>query len=409
LEQKVPEFGADSITEGTIMEWKKNPGDPVAKGDVLVVIETDKVTVEVNAAESGTVKEHLVKIDDTVEVGVPLVKLVVGEVSAGSSVAASSPSTDTPAAAPSAPATTTSDGLPPLVTGFGALRSGFLRAAALRENPGLATAAVAPPAPTATPVAPTAPKPAATAAAPKTTAATATGRGDRRVPMSFVRQLVAKRLKDAQNTAALLTTFQEVDMTAVLEVRSKYKELFGKTHGAPLGFLSIFAKASCVALSELPGVNGIFDEKNNEIVYRDFADISVPIPTPRGIVSCTLGNAESMSIKGMECEISRLMAKARQDELTPQDMLPPTFGIVDSGSAGGWFGTQVINPPMSAVMGTNAVKKRPAVVGGKVVARPMMNISLTYDHRLIDGREAVTFLVSVRDKVEDPVRLLLDL
>mmetsp|Transcript_127507 Transcript_127507/g.207708 ORF Transcript_127507/g.207708 Transcript_127507/m.207708 type:complete len:484 (+) Transcript_127507:83-1534(+) len=403
FEQKVPEFGAESITEGTIMEWKKNPGDPVAKGDVLVVIETDKVTVEVNAAEAGTVKEHLVKVDDTVEVGVPLVKIAVGEVSSSSAAESSAP---TAAPAPSAPVAT-SDGLPLVVTGFGALKSGFLRAAALRRNPALAPTAAA-----AEPTAPIASKPTAAtpvAPAPKATPVAAIGRGDRRVPMSFVRQLVAKRLKDAQNTAALLTTFQEVDMTAVLEVRSKYKELFGKTHGAPLGFLSIFAKASCVALAELPGVNGIFDEKNNEIVYRDFADINLPIPTPRGIVSCTLRNAESMSIKDMECEISRLMAKARRDELTPEDMLPPTFGIVDSGSAGGWFGTQIINPPMSAVMGTNAVKKRPAVVGGKVVARPMMNISLTYDHRLIDGREAVTFLVSVRDKVEDPVRLLLDL
>jgi len=227
--------------------------------------------------------------------------------------------------------------------------------------------------------------------------------------MSFVRKRVTQRLKDAQNTAALLTTFQEVDMSAALEARSKYKDLFSKKHGAPLGLLSVFVKASACALLEEPGVNGWIDDGTNETIYREYCDISIPIPSPRGPVSCVVRDAQAMSIRDVEYTIAGFVERAAKDELAVDDMSGATFGITDTGVAGGMLGTSIINPPQSAIMGTNAITRRPAVVGGKVMARPMMYLALTYDHRLIDGREAVTFLCSVRDKMEDPARMLLDL
>mmetsp|Transcript_7394 Transcript_7394/g.12848 ORF Transcript_7394/g.12848 Transcript_7394/m.12848 type:complete len:297 (+) Transcript_7394:44-934(+) len=237
----------------------------------------------------------------------------------------------------------------------------------------------------------------------------AEGCTERRVPVSFVRQRVMKRLKETQNTAALLSTFQEVDMTAALKLRSKYKEIFQKLHGSHLGILSLIVKASCLTLAEVPGVNAIIDDGTKETVSREYVDISIPIPSPRGIISCTLKDAQSMSIRDMEHEIAGLSDRASRDELSIDDLSHSTFGIVDAGIAGGMLGTGIINFPQSASMGTNAVKKRVAVVDGKVEARPIMFTSLTYDHRLVDGREAVTFLCGVRDKLEDPARMLLDL
>jgi len=229
------------------------------------------------------------------------------------------------------------------------------------------------------------------------------------VPISFVRQRVMQRLKETQNTAALLSTFQEIDMTAAITLRSKYKDSFVKLHGSQLGMLSMITKASCLALSEVPGVNSMIDDSKKETVWRDYVDMSVPIPSPRGIISCTLRDAQDMSIRDLEHEIAGLTEKAGRDELAVDDVSVPTFGIVDGGIAGSMLGTGMINYPQSASMGTNAITKRAVAVGGKVVARPVMYVSLTYDHRLIDGREAVTFLCSVRDKLEDPARMLLDL
>lgn len=391
VEEKVPGFGAESITEGTILEIKKASGDGVTKGEVICIIETDKVTVEVNAAESGTVQEVLAKVDDTVEVGASLLKIVVGDAPAAGAAAPAAAAPAAASAAAPAPAAVLSEP----ATGF---RAGLLRAKAIREGKLPAASSPAPAesaAPSPSPQTPEIPA--------------ATGRGDRRVPMSLVRKLVATRLKDTQTTAALLSTFQEVDMSAALALCSKYKDLFEKTHGTQLGFLSLFVKASAAALEELPGVNAVIDDGTSEIVYRDYSDVSVPIPSPRGIVSCTIQNANEKSLKDVELEIADLMTKARSDSLTLDDMVTPTFGITDTGSAGGMLGTAVISPPMSAIMGTNAVTQRAAIVNGKVMARPYMYLSLTYDHRLVDGREGVTFLVSVRDKMEDPVRMFLDL
>lgn len=198
-------------------------------------------------------------------------------------------------------------------------------------------------------------------------------------------------------------------MSAALGIRSKYQESFAKKHGVDLGLLSLFAKATASALEEVPGVNGVIDDEKKETVYRDNANISLPIPTPRGPISCVIPCVSTMSIVDIECAIQGLRAKALKDELAVEDMMGATFGIVDAGVSGGMMGTGMINPPQSAVLGTNAVTKRAVAVGGKVVARPVMYLSLTYDHRLIDGREAVTFLCAVRDKMEDPSRLLLDL
>jgi len=393
------------------MEWKKKVGDFVAQGEILALIETDKVTIEVTAETQGTIKEIIAAADSNVEVGQPLVSIEAGgeapaqaeqgkEVKKEEDVKKAEPATAKTASAPSQGHEASQ---------MVGLRATFARLARQRQGlpePEGESKSAAPAAPSAA-----APAPAAAKSGAKAPAAVSVGGGrtERRVPISPLRQRVVQRLKDSQNTAALLTTFQEADMSATLELRSKYQDLFKKRHGAPLGYLSVFAKASASALLEEPSVNAFIDDATNEIVYRSQVDLSVPIPTLRGPVSCVLRNVESKTIFELEHEIAKLMEKARKDQLTPDDMTAPTFGIVDTGSVGGMLGTGFINPPTSAVLGTNAVTKRAAAVKGKVLARPMMYLSLTYDHRLIDGREAVTFLCSVRDKVEDPSRLLLGL
>lgn len=254
-----------------------------------------------------------------------------------------------------------------------------------------------------------APKAAAPAGSAPAAVSVAEGCIERRVPVSFVRQRVMKRLKETQNTVAQLSTFQEVDMTAALKLRAKYKDMFLKLHGSQLGLLSLIAKATCLAIAEVPGVNAIIDDGTKETVSRDYVDISIPIPSPRGIIACTLKDAQSMTIRDLEHEIAALSDRAARDELSVADLSTSTFGIVDTGIAGSMLGTGIINYPQSASMGTNSVKRRPTVVDGKIEARPIMYTALNYDHRLIDGREAVTFLCSVRDKLEDPSRMLLDL
>mmetsp|Transcript_167944 Transcript_167944/g.534117 ORF Transcript_167944/g.534117 Transcript_167944/m.534117 type:complete len:385 (+) Transcript_167944:922-2076(+) len=363
------------------------------RGEILALIETDKVSVEVLAEASGVLTEILAKADDSVEVGTLLAKIQTG---AGGAVAAAAP-----VAAPAASADVAAPAEAVDVSGLTGIRAGLARAHAARHGepmPGAAAPAAA------------APKPSAVAAvpAPVVAAEGAPGRTERRVPMSAVRRRVAQRLKESQNALALITTFQEADLTESIKLREKHKDLFQKTHGAQLGVLSFFIKACATGLMDIPGVNGVIDDATSEIVYRDFVDISVPIPSPRGPVTCTLRNCESMSIRDIERGLAGLMEKARKDQLAVEDMSEASFGIVDSGSAGGMLGTCFINPPASATLGTNAVKKRATVVDGKVVSREMMYLSLTYDHRLVDGREAATFLGSVRDKLEDPSRMLLD-
>ncbi|GMH89694.1 hypothetical protein TL16_g11535, partial [Triparma laevis f. inornata] len=365
----------DSITEGTIVDIPAPPGTYVNEDDVVVVLETDKVSVDVRATEAGIVTEIHGEMDDVVEVGDDLYKI------------------DTDAAAPEGGAAH-KDEAPPAA-----------------EAPSVAAAASAPPAAAAPP----APKAAAPPIAPPTPKGvgsregTITIRRERksRVKMSRMRQRVAVRLKEAQNTAAMLTTFQEVDMGALMELRSKYKEEFEKKQGIKLGFMSAFVKASTAALQEFPAINGYIDDESKEIVYRDYCDISVAVASPGGLVVPVLRNTEDMSFADVEKTIAMYGQKARDGQMALEDMAGGTFTISNGGVFGSLMGTPIINPPQSAILGMHATKMRPMVVDGVIVPRPMMYLALTYDHRLIDGREGVTFLKSIADKIADPGRLLL--
>mmetsp|Transcript_54884 Transcript_54884/g.128352 ORF Transcript_54884/g.128352 Transcript_54884/m.128352 type:complete len:514 (+) Transcript_54884:53-1594(+) len=351
VEVQTPDFGSESIVEGTIQGWKVQVGEAVAKGTVLCEIETDKVTVDVTAPDNGAVTEIFMKQDETAKVGDVMCKFAVG-------------------AAPAASA------------------------------PGPAVAAA--PAPKAAP----APAP-APAAAPVTAA---TGRGETTVKMTRMRQAIARRLKDAQNTTAMLTTFQEVDMSAIMTMRKEYKDLFEQQHGVKLGFMSAFCKASAFALQQIPAVNAVIDDQKQEIVYRDYIDISVAVASPRGLVVPVVRNVEGMSLNDIEKAIGDLALKAKKEELTLDDMTGGTFTISNGGIFGSMMGTPIINPPQSAILGMHATKQRPVVLkNGEIAARPIMYLALTYDHRMVDGREAVTFLCTVRDQIEDPRRLLLAL
>jgi len=234
-------------------------------------------------------------------------------------------------------------------------------------------------------------------------------RGERRVKMNRMRLRIAQRLKDAQNTCAMLTTFNELDMSGILTMRKEYKDLFEKTHDQKLGFMSAFIKAAACGLVNEPAINGVIDDATNEIVYRDFVDVSFAAATPKGLVVPVIRNAESMSLLEIERELARLAGLARAGQLSVEDMEGGTFTISNGGVFGSLFGTPIINPPQSAILGMHGTFDRPVAINGKVEIRPMMYIALTYDHRMIDGREAVTFLKGIKQKVEDPRRLLLDL
>lgn len=368
---KTPEFGAESITEGTLMAWQKKVGDFCAKGEVLVAIETDKVSIEVKAAEDGVLSEILVQADNTVQVGQPLGSLTPG--------AAPAKSAEAPKAAAAAPA----------------------------AKPAAAPAAAPVAAPK--PAAAAAPKPAAAAPAAAAPAVAAGERPERRVKMTRMRLSIARRLKEAQNTTAMLTTFQEVDMTELMELRKQYKDVFEQAHGVKLGFMSAFVKASAFALQQIPSVNAVIDDATNEIIYRDFIDMSVAVASPRGLVVPVVRNVQNMSLFKVEAEILRLAMMAKKEELTLDDMAGGTFTISNGGTFGSMLGTPIINIPQSAILGMHATKLRPVVLkNGEIAARPVMYLALTYDHRLVDGREAVTFLCTVRDQIEDPRRLILE-
>lgn len=383
---EVPTMG-DSITEGVVVDLPVAPGDFVQADDVVVILETDKVSVDVRAPEAGAIVEILGEIDDVVEVGSALFRM-------DTDAAGPEGGTDEPAApAEEAPAPPAAEAAAPAP------------AAAATPPPPAAAAAPTPP-PKAAKAAPAAP------AAPEFASATAFlgQRTERRTKMSRMRQRVAARLKDAQNTAAMLTTFQEVDMGNLMEMRKKYKDAFIDKHGVKLGFMSAFVKASTAALQELPAVNAYIDEESKEIVYREYCDVSVAVASPGGLVVPVLRNTETMSFADVERTIAMYGQKARDGTLALDDMSGGTFTISNGGVFGSLMGTPIINPPQSAILGMHATKMR-AVVNekGEVVARPMMYLALTYDHRLIDGREGVTFLKSIAEKIADPSRLVLDL
>ncbi|CAJ1942994.1 unnamed protein product [Cylindrotheca closterium] len=377
----VPTMG-DSITEGTIVDMPVAPGDYVQPDDVVVILETDKVSVDVRAPEGGALVEIFGEIDDVVEVGSNLFRL------------------DTDADAPEveeAAPIKEEDTLTPM--------SGA-------ETPAEPTPAPPPPKtpPTPADAAYTAPPKAPKVAPPQPETPAFMGqRTERRTKMSRMRQRIATRLKDAQNTAAMLTTFQECDMGALMEMRKKHQDAFTAKHGIKLGFMSAFVQAATAALQEVPVVNAYIDDETKEVVYREYCDISVAVASPNGLVVPVLRNTENMSFADVEHNIAMYAEKAKEGTLGLDDMAGGTFTISNGGVFGSLMGTPIINPPQSAVLGMHATKMRATVnEKGEVVARPMMYLALTYDHRLIDGREGVTFLRSIAEKISDPTKMLLE-
>ena len=405
-EVKVPVLG-ESITEATLGQWLKKPGEAVAIDEPIASLETDKVAIEVPSPVAGIMGTYAVEEGATVNVGA-----VIGSIDAGNSAPASAPA---PVAAAIAPAITTtaapmsvaqvenndlplSPSVRRLVLELGIDPSkikGTGKDGRLTKEDVVAAAKGAP-TPSTDVAALAAPAPAA-----------AHARQEERVKMTRLRQTIAKRLKSAQDTAALLTTFNDVDMSAVMEARATYKDLFEKKHGVRLGFMGFFTKAVALAARDLASVNAQID--GDEIVYHNYLDVSVAVSAPNGLVVPVIRNADSMSFAQIEKAIGDFGAKAKAGTLTLDDMSGGTFTISNGGVFGSLMSTPIINPPQSAVLGLHRIEDRAVVRDWQVVVRPMMYLALSYDHRLIDGREAVTFLKIVKEAIEDPTRLLIDL
>ncbi|MCL4672973.1 MAG: 2-oxoglutarate dehydrogenase complex dihydrolipoyllysine-residue succinyltransferase [Sphingomonadaceae bacterium] len=400
-EVKVPVLG-ESVTEGTIGEWLKQPGEAVAIDEPIVSLETDKVAVEVPSPIAGVLSEHRAAVGDTVAVGAVIAVVEDGVAAAGPApVEAREAPAPAAEAAPAADAATLSPAVRRAVLEHGVDPStikGSGKDGRLTKEDVLAAAKAKE----------AAPAPAATApASPAAPAASTGGRNVERVKMTRMRQTIAKRLKSAQDNAALLTTFNDVDMTAVIEAREKYKDLFAKKHDIKLGFMGFFAKASCLALKDVPAVNAYIE--GDEIVYHDYVDISVAVSAPNGLVVPVVRDAQAKSFARIEKDIADFGARAREGTLTMEDMSGGTFTISNGGVFGSLMSTPIINPPQSAVLGLHRIEDRPVVRNGEIVIRPMMYIALSYDHRLIDGREAVTALKIIKEAIEDPTRMLIDL
>ncbi|MGQ7818571.1 2-oxoglutarate dehydrogenase complex dihydrolipoyllysine-residue succinyltransferase [Metapseudomonas furukawaii] len=405
IEIKAPTF-PESVADGTVATWHKKPGDAVKRDELIVDIETDKVVMEVLAEADGVLAEIVKNEGDTVLSGELLGKLNAG-------AAAAAPAAAAPAAAPAAqaaaPAAAADDAIlspaarklaeengidPNSIAGTGkggrVTKEDVVAAVEAKKN--------APAAPAAKPAAPAAEAPVFAAG----------DRVEKRVPMTRLRAKVAERLVEAQSTMAMLTTFNEVDMTEVMALRSKYKDLFEKTHnGVRLGFMSFFVKASVEALKRFPAVNASID--GNDIVYHGYQDIGVAVSSDRGLVVPVLRNAELMSLAEVESGIATFGKKAREGKLSIDEMTGGTFTITNGGTFGSMMSTPIVNPPQAAILGMHNIIQRPMAINGQVVIRPMMYLALSYDHRLIDGKEAVSFLVTIKNLLEDPARLLLDI
>ncbi|MFC7499239.1 2-oxoglutarate dehydrogenase complex dihydrolipoyllysine-residue succinyltransferase [Enterovirga sp. GCM10030262] len=409
----VPTLG-ESITEATLGQWLKQPGDAVKADEPIASLETDKVAVEVPSPVAGTMSKQVVAEGDTVNVGALIARIEEGAgapAKAPAEAGAVNPAGpgETPApkddeTAPHAEGEAGSLTLSPAVRrvvlehGLDPSRiKGTGKDGRLTKDDVLAAAQAekAPPAPAAAP-APEQAKPAVVGE-----------RREERVRMTRLRQTIAKRLKEAQNTAALLTTFNDVDMSAVMEARSRYKDLFEKKHGIRLGFMGFFVKAAALAARDVPSVNASIE--GDEIVYRDYLDVSVAVSAPNGLVVPVIRDAQALSFAEIEKTIADFGKRAKDGTLTMEDMKGGTFTISNGGVFGSLLSTPIINPPQSAVLGMHRIEERPVVKDGQIVARPMMYLALSYDHRLVDGREAVTFLVRMKEALEDPTRLLIDL
>jgi 2-oxoglutarate dehydrogenase E2 component (dihydrolipoamide succinyltransferase) len=445
---EVPALG-ESITEGTLAQWLKKPGEAVAADEPIASLETDKVSVEVPSPIAGVLTEQLVQEGDTVAVGVVIARV---DEKATASAAPSAPSpaqsaaagTTNPAGAGETPLlrgdehapepahadaadedhiTTLSPAVrravleyhvdPSKIQGTGKdgrlTKDDVIAAAQGSSSPAKAGAqtpqakAPAPQQPVVTPAE-------AEAQQEEELGSRTHGNDERReerVKMTRLRQTIARRLKEAQNTAAMLTTFNDVDMSAVIEARSRYKDLFEKKHGIRLGFMGFFVKACALAAKDVPSVNASLE--GEEIIYHDYLDVSVAVSAPKGLVVPVVRNADRMTFAEIEKTIAAYGKKAKEGTLTVDEMQGGTFTISNGGVFGSLLSTPIINPPQSAVLGMHRIEERPVVKDGQIVARPMMYLALSYDHRLIDGREAVTFLVRVKEAIEDPTRLLIDL
>lgn len=412
VDVKVPVL-AESIPDATLLDWKKSPGEAVARDEILLELETDKVVLEVPAPQAGVLSEVLKNSGD-----IALSQEVLARIDTEGAAAAGAKPTDggsEPAAAPTpapAPAEGSASGAlspavqrlveehkldPSAITGTGKdgrlIKGDVLAYLDANKNKKPALAAVSETRATPAP----APAPAPTPSAGE--------RGERREPMSRLRMRIAERLVQAQQTAAILTTFNEVDMEPVMELRKRYKEQFEKTHGVRLGFMSFFAKAAVQALQRFPTVNAYIE--GNEIVFHDYQDIGVAVGSPRGLVVPILRNVAQMSFADIEATITDFGTKARDGALTVEDMTGGTFTISNGGVFGSMLSTPILNPPQSAILGMHKTQPRPVVVDGEIVIRPMMYLALSYDHRIVDGREAVLFLVAIKEAIEDPARLLL--
>ncbi len=404
IEIKAPSF-PESVADGTVATWHKKPGEAVKRDDLIVDIETDKVVLEVLAEADGVLGAIVANEGDTV-----LSNQVLGSIEEGGAAAAPAAAAAAPAAAAAAPA---AEGEDDPVAAPAARKlaeenginiasvAGTGKGGRVTKEDVVAAVAAKKAAPAAAPAKAAAPS----AAAPVFAAG---DRIEKRVPMTRVRATVAKRLVEAQSNMAMLTTFNEVDMTEVMALRSKYKDLFEKSHnGVRLGFMSFFVKAATEALKRFPAVNASID--GGDIVYHGYADIGVAVSSDRGLVVPVLRNAELMSLAEIEGGIATFGKKARDGKLSMDEMTGGTFTITNGGTFGSMMSTPIVNPPQAAILGMHNIIQRPMAINGQVVIRPMMYLALSYDHRLIDGKEAVTFLVTIKNLLEDPARLLLDI
>ncbi len=406
-EIRVPTLG-ESVSEATVGTWFKKVGDTVKADEPLVELETDKVTVEVPAPASGVLTEIVAQNGETVGLDALLGQIAEGAAGAATAAPVAKPAeaAPAPAAAPAAaaPAATSSMPAAPAAAKVAAdnnistsdIDGSGKRGQVLKGDVIAAIAKV-----------PSAPAAAAVPAAPRPVSSADDASREERVKMTRLRQTIAKRLKDAQNTAAMLTTYNEVDMSAVMDLRNRYKDVFEKKHGVKLGFMGFFTKAVTHALKELPAVNAEID--GTDIIYKNYCHVGMAVGTDKGLVVPVIRDADQRSIAGVEKELGRLAKAARDGSLSMADMQGGTFTITNGGVYGSLMSSPILNAPQSGILGMHKIQERPVVVGGQIVIRPMMYLALSYDHRIVDGKEAVTFLVRVKESLEDPERLVLDL
>ncbi|MBY4857528.1 2-oxoglutarate dehydrogenase complex dihydrolipoyllysine-residue succinyltransferase [Burkholderia contaminans] len=423
VEVKVPQL-SESVSEATMLQWKKKPGEAVAQDEILIELETDKVVLEVPAPAAGVLAQVLQNDGDTV-VADQLIATIDTEAKAGAAEAAAGAAEVKPAAAPAAAApaaqpvaaaatassTTASPAASKLLAEKGLSAgdvAGSGRDGRVTKGDALAAGSAPKAAPAAAPAKTAAAKPSRPEVKVPASAATwLNDRPEQRVPMSRLRARIAERLLESQQTNAILTTFNEVNMAPVMELRNKYKDKFEKEHGVKLGFMSFFVKAAVHALKKFPLVNASID--GNDIVYHGYFDIGIAVGSPRGLVVPILRNADQLSLAEIEKKIAEFGQKAKDGKLSIEEMTGGTFSISNGGVFGSMLSTPIINPPQSAILGVHATKERPVVENGQIVIRPINYLALSYDHRIIDGREAVLSLVAMKDALEDPARLLLDL